>query len=108
MEDAEEIGDEERGEDHRRDEPGCYSLNEPVDLPGPAFDATEGDEVGSGSEAADPVIDDANKRIWSHASLDLVNDSCVSVARTIVPDSYCVGEIYSLLNFELLSCCAWR
>ena len=68
-EDAEEVRDEEGGEDERGDDPGGEALDEPVDLPGPALDSAEGDEVGGGGEAADPVIDDADERIWSHESL---------------------------------------
>ncbi len=67
VEDAEEIGDEEGAEDERSDDPGGEALDEPVDLPRPALDAAEGDEVGGGGEAADPVEDDAEKRIWTHA-----------------------------------------
>ncbi len=58
-EDAEEVGDEEAAEDEGRDDPGGEALDEPVDLPRPALDAAEGDEVGGRGEAADPVIDDA-------------------------------------------------
>ena len=66
VEDAEEIRDEEGGEDDWRDDPGGEALDKPVDLPRPALDAAEGDEVGGGGETADPVIDDADERIGSH------------------------------------------
>ena len=63
MEDAEEIGDEKAGEDDWCDDPGGESLDEPVNLPRPALDAAEGDEVGGGGETSNPVEDDAEKRI---------------------------------------------
>ena len=66
VEDAEEVGDEQRGEDDRREDPCGEALDEPVDLPRPALDAAEGDEVGGGGETSNPVEDDAEKRIWSH------------------------------------------
>ena len=66
-EDSGDVGNENVGKDERRDDPSGESLDEPVDLPRPALDSAEGDEVCGGSEAADPVIDDADKRIGSHA-----------------------------------------
>ena len=57
--DVDDVGDEDEGEDERGDDPRGETLDEPVDLPRPAPDATEGDEVGGGGETADPVIDDA-------------------------------------------------
>lgn len=69
VQDAGEVGDEDVGEDYGRDYPGGEALNEPVDLPRPALDGAEGDEVRGGGETADPVINDADKRIGSHAGL---------------------------------------
>ena len=63
------MGDEEPGEERRGDEPGGDALDDPVDLPRPALDAAEGDEVRGGAEAADPVEYDAKKRIWSQVVL---------------------------------------
>ena len=57
--DVDDVGDEDEGEGERGDDPRGETLDEPVDLPRPTPDATEGDEVGGGGEAADPVIDDA-------------------------------------------------
>ena len=59
MKDAEEVRDEDGGEDDGRDDPCGEALDDPVDLPRPAPDATEGDEVRGGGETADPVEDDA-------------------------------------------------
>ena len=59
VEDGGEMGDEEPGEERWGDEPGGDALDDPVDLPRPALDAAEGDEVSGGAEAADPVEDDA-------------------------------------------------
>jgi len=66
VEDAEDVGDEQPGEDDGRDDPCGEALDEPVNLPRPALDAAEGDEVGGGGETSNPVKDDAEKRIWSH------------------------------------------
>ena len=57
--DADEVGNEDEGEDERGDDPCGEALDDPVDLPRPAPDATEGDEVRGGGETADPVEDDA-------------------------------------------------
>ncbi len=65
---AKEVRDEDAGEEGGGDDPGGEALDEPVDLPRPALDAAEGDEVGCGGETADPVKDDADKRIRSHES----------------------------------------
>ena len=71
MHDAGEVGDEDVGEDEGRDDPGGESLDDPVDLPRPTLDAAEWDEVSGGAEAANPVEDDAKKRIRSQdASLE--------------------------------------
>src|SRR5665213_745003 len=69
VQDAEDVGHEDVGEDDGRDDPSGEALDEPVDLPRPALDGAEGNEVSSGGEAADPVINDADKRIGSHAGL---------------------------------------
>jgi hypothetical protein len=74
VEDAEEIRDEESSQHDRRDEPRRNSLDEPVDLPGPSLDPAKGNKVGSGGEAAEPVIEYADKRIGSHVCL--VRKSC--------------------------------
>ena len=66
VEDSEDMGNEEAGKDDWGDDPRCETLDEPVDLPRPALDAAEGDEVGGGGETSNPVKDDAEKRIWSH------------------------------------------
>jgi hypothetical protein len=60
-----EVGDKDAGEQRGRDDPCGEALDDPVDLPRPALDAAEWDEVGGGAEAADPVEDDAEKRIGS-------------------------------------------
>jgi len=59
---------EDRCEDDGCDDPRGETLDEPVDLPRPALDAAEGDEVSGGGEASNPVKDDAKKRVWSHES----------------------------------------
>ena len=64
--DGPQMGDEDAGQQGGRDDPGGEALDDPVDLPGPALDLAEGDEVGGGGEAADQVVDDAEKRIGSH------------------------------------------
>ena len=66
VQDARKVGNEDVSEDDGRDDPGGKALDEPVDLPRPALDGAEGNEVSGGGEAADPVIDDADKRIGSH------------------------------------------
>jgi len=67
-EDAEEVWDEEAGEYDGRDDPRGEALDKPVDLPRPTLDGAEGDEVGGGGEAADPVKDDADERIRSQVA----------------------------------------
>jgi hypothetical protein len=57
--DAEDVGNEEIGKYDRGDDPCCEALDKPVDLPGPALDATKWDEVGGGAEAPNPMKDDA-------------------------------------------------
>lgn len=59
VEDSEDVGDEEPGEDDRRHNPRGEALNKPVDLPRPTLDAAEGDEVSGRGEASYPVKDDA-------------------------------------------------
>ena len=66
--DADDVGDEDEGEAEWGDDPCGEALDEPVDLPRPAPDATEGDEVSGGGETAYPVKDDSQKRIWSHVT----------------------------------------
>src|SRR5207248_1831401 len=66
VQDVEDVWDEDVGEDDRRDDPCGEALDEPVNLPRPALDAAEGDEVGGGGETSNPVKDNAEKRIWSH------------------------------------------
>ena len=65
---ADEVGNEDEGEDEWGDDPCGEALDDPIDLPRPAPDATEGDEVGGGGETAYPVVDNAEKRIWSHVA----------------------------------------
>ena len=67
-EDGPDMRDEDARQQRRRDDPRGKALDEPVDLPRPALDLAEGDEVGSGAEAADPMEDDAKKRIRSQGS----------------------------------------
>lgn len=50
------------------DDPGGETLNGPVDFPGPALNSPEWDEVSGGTEAADPVEDDAKKWIRSQGA----------------------------------------
>jgi len=57
--DADEVGNKDEGEDQWGDDPCGEALDEPVDLPRPTSDATEGNEVGGGGETADPVVDNA-------------------------------------------------
>src|ERR1700733_1051673 len=101
MDDTEEIGDEDGAEKGGRDDPRGEALDEPVDLPRPALDAAEGDEVGGGGETSDPVIDDADKRIRSQGATFCRMIMVLCWGGTIVPDVSCVGEIYSLLNLAL-------
>ena len=65
-EDAEDVGNEDRSKYDRGDDPCCEALDKPVDLPGPALDAAERDKVCGGGETADPVKDNADKRVGSH------------------------------------------
>jgi hypothetical protein len=64
--DAKDIGNEETGKYDRGDDPCCEALDKPVDLPGLALDAAERNEICGGGETADPVKDDADKRVGSH------------------------------------------
>ena len=66
MEDSEGVGDEDPCEYDGREDPRGEALDEPIDLPRPALDAAEGDEISGGGESSDPVKDDAKKRIRSH------------------------------------------
>ena len=66
VEDAEDVGDEYVCKDDGCNNPCGEALDEPINLPRPALDAAEGDEVGGGGETSNPVKDDAKKRIWSH------------------------------------------
>lgn len=66
--DAPHVGDEDAGQQGGRDDPGGEALDDPVDLPGPALDLAEGDEVGGGGEAADQVVDDSDERIGNHGA----------------------------------------
>ena len=91
---ARKMGNEDAREDDWRDDPGGEALNEPVDLPGPALDASEGNEVRSGGKATDPVIDDADKWIWSHAVLVGILMDIARSERTI---------IWSCFNREYIS-----
>ena len=68
VEDGRDVGNEDIGEDDRRYDPRGEALDEPVDLPRPALDAAEWDEIGGGGKASNPVEDDAKKRVWSHES----------------------------------------
>ena len=86
MHDAREVGNEDDGENRRGDDPGGETLDDPVDLPRPALDAAEGDEVGGGAEAAYPVEDNAEKRIRSQDA-SLGEGESVK-ANTILPDSF--------------------
>jgi hypothetical protein len=62
------VRNEEEGHHGRGDDPGGEALDDPVDLPGPALDLAEWDEVGGGGEAPDQVVDDAEKEIGSHVA----------------------------------------
>ena len=66
--DADDVGNEDEGEDKWGDNPCGETLDDPIDFPRPAPDATEGDEVSGGGETAHPVKDNAQKRIWSHVT----------------------------------------
>ena len=59
VQDAPDVGDEDAGQQRGGDDPGGEALNGPVDLTGPTLDSTERDEVRGGTEATDPVEDDA-------------------------------------------------
>ena len=69
MEYPEEVWNQDASQNDRGDDPGSESLDDPVNLPGPATNSTEGNEIGSGGEASNPVINDAYKRIWSQTVL---------------------------------------
>jgi hypothetical protein len=56
LEDAGEVWNEQAGEKDRSDDSGGKALDEPVDLPGPALDAAEREEIRRGRQAPDPVI----------------------------------------------------
>ena len=58
-----EIGGHEAGENPRGDDPTEEAAYEPVGFPGPAFDAAKGNVETSRREAAEPMEDDAEKRI---------------------------------------------
>ena len=66
--DGPHIGDEDAGQQGGRDDPCGEALDDPVDLPGPALDLAEGDEVGGGGEASDQVVDDSDERIGNHGA----------------------------------------
>jgi hypothetical protein len=68
VEDGRDVRHKDICEDDWRYDPRGEALNEPVDLPRPTLDAAEGDEVGGGGKASNPVEDDAKKRVWSHES----------------------------------------
>ena len=57
--DAGEMGNEEVPKNRGCNDPCGEALNDPVDLPRPALDSAEWNEVSGGAEAADPVEDDA-------------------------------------------------
>jgi hypothetical protein len=56
LEDAGEVWNEQAGENDRCDDSGGKALDKPVDLPGPALDAAEREEIRRGREAPDPVV----------------------------------------------------
>ena len=97
-EDGPQVGDEEAGEQGGRDDPGGEALDDPVDLPRPTLDAAEGDEVGGGAEAADPVEDNAEKRIGSQDASLPVRIERMGETRTIVYERVAIVEIESLLE----------
>jgi hypothetical protein len=68
-ENFEEVRNKKAGENERGDNPRGKTLDEPIDLPRPSLDASEGDEIGSRGKAADPVVDDADEWIWSQRGL---------------------------------------
>jgi hypothetical protein len=59
VQDVKRMRHEDQRQHRRRDQPRGHALDDPVDLPRPALDAAEGDEVRGGAEAADPMKDDA-------------------------------------------------
>jgi len=63
---AEDVRNEDTGEYDGGDDPSGEALDKPVDLPGPALDSAERDEICGGGQTADPVKDDADKRVGSH------------------------------------------
>jgi hypothetical protein len=69
MENLENPWHEQSGDKGRSEQPRSHALDDPVNLPRPALDSTEGDEVAGGGEAAQPMKDDAQKRIRTHAHL---------------------------------------
>ena len=70
-EDLPEVRDEDGGDEGGGEDPGGEALDDPVDLPAPALDAAERDEVCGGGEAADPVVDNADEGVGSHEALVL-------------------------------------
>ena len=69
MKNVEEMGDQQKRQYHRSDEPGGNALDDPVNFPGPALDSTKWNEIAGRSEATDPVIENANKRVRTHIHL---------------------------------------
>ena len=62
-----QVRHQQRRHEERRDDPGGESLHDPIDLKRPALDAAKRDKVGGRGEAADPVIDDAEKGVCTQA-----------------------------------------
>ena len=68
VKDGGDVGNEDPCENDGRYDPRGETLDEPIDLPRPALDAAEGDEVRGGGKASNPMKDDAKKGVWSHES----------------------------------------
>lgn len=59
MEDGAELRDQNGSEEQGRQDPAEAALEDPIDLPGPAANAAEGEVAACGRETACPVIKDA-------------------------------------------------
>ena len=68
MQDTGESGYKDPGDQERSDDPCRESLDDPVNLPGPALDWPKGYEIRGRGQSSDPMIDHANERIRAQTS----------------------------------------
>jgi hypothetical protein len=95
MEDAEQVRHKEECERHGCDEPGSNTLDDPKNLPGPALDPSKWDEVAGRCQTAYPVVNNANKGVWTHAHLD-----CDINGLAILLESQNRVELFSLMDLS--------